>query len=78
MEKKNIFNGRVLTHVNRHTPVCLMNPTNNPVVIRKGKMVGTFEPIYEYQKILNIEVETAVVKIYQNNYKFYLREVQNT
>ena len=50
MEKKNILSRRVLTHANRHTPVCLMNPTNNPVVIRKCKMVGSFEPNDEVQE----------------------------
>ena len=31
-------------------PVCLMNLTNNPVVLRKGTMTGTFEPIDEVQE----------------------------
>ena len=45
MEKKNILSGRTLSHANRQVPVCLMNPTEDPVIIRKGTIVGTFEPV---------------------------------
>ena len=42
-ERKMVLSGRVLAKAN--VPVRLMNPTNNPVVIRKGTVIGMFEPV---------------------------------
>ena len=50
VEKKNILSGRVLTKASQKVPVRLMNPTDNPVVIRKGTILGTFEPVEEVKE----------------------------
>ena len=47
MENKNIMSGRVLTKAHENVPVGLMNPSNEPVVIRKGTEIGTFEPVVD-------------------------------
>ena len=44
-ERKMVLSGRVLAKANEKVPVRLMNPTNNPVVIRKGTVIGMFEPV---------------------------------
>ena len=47
MESKNIMSGRVLTKAHENVPVRLMNPSHEPVVIRKGTETGTFEFVIE-------------------------------
>ena len=50
IEKKSVLSGRVLAKANERVPVCLMNPTSNPVVIKKGTLLGTFEPVDEVKE----------------------------
>ncbi|MCG8032936.1 MAG: DDE-type integrase/transposase/recombinase, partial [Candidatus Thiodiazotropha taylori] len=57
MERKNILSGRVLTKANEKVPVRLMNPTNSPVVIRKGTIIGTFEPVDDIKENQNQQNE---------------------
>ena len=57
MEKKNILSGRVLARADSEVPVRLMNPTTNPIVIRKGTIIGTFEPIAEVKEMAKKENE---------------------
>ena len=45
IEKKRVLSGRVLAKASETVPVCLMNPTDSPVVIRKGTTIGMFEPV---------------------------------
>ena len=47
MENKNVMSGRVLTKVHENVPVRLMNPSNEPVVIKKGTEIGTFDPVVD-------------------------------
>ena len=47
MESKNIMSCRGLTKTYENVPVRLMNPSHEPVVIRKGTEIGTFEPVRE-------------------------------
>ena len=47
MENKNVMSGRVLTKAHENVPIRLMNPSNEPVVIRKGTEIGTFEPVVD-------------------------------
>ena len=57
MEKKNILSGRVLAKADSKVPVRLMNPTTNPIVIRKGTIIETFEPIAEVKEMAKKENE---------------------
>ena len=45
IERKRVLSGRVLTKASEIVPVRLMNPTDSPVVIRKGTTIGMFEPV---------------------------------
>ena len=47
IERKSVLGGRVLVKAAEHVPVRLMNATNKPVVIKKGTILGTFEPVDE-------------------------------
>ena len=50
IERKSVLSGRVLAKANERVPVRLMNPTSNPVVIKKGTLLGTFEPVDEVKE----------------------------
>ena len=50
IERKSVLSGRVLAKANEIVPVRLMNPTSNPVVIKKGTLLGTFEPVDEVKE----------------------------
>ena len=41
------MSGRVLSKAHENVPVRLMNPSNEPVVIRKGTEIGTFKPVVD-------------------------------
>ena len=47
VEKKSVLGGRVLAKADENVPVRLMNATSISVVIKKGTIVGTFEPVNE-------------------------------
>ena len=50
MEKESVLGGRVLAKADENVPVRLMNATSKPVVIKKGTIVGTFEPVNEVRE----------------------------
>ena len=50
IEKKGVLSGRVLAKASERVPVRLMNPTDSPIVIKKGTILGTFEPVDEVKE----------------------------
>ena len=53
MEKKSVLCGRVLAKADEHVTIRLMSATNKPVVIEKGTILGTFEPVNEEKILIN-------------------------
>lgn len=44
-KKKGLLTARVFAKANANVPFRLMNSINEPVVIKKGTMIDTFEPV---------------------------------